>query len=90
MTYAATPPSSKAYRVDHGLQSDRTLKRSSREKGSRRTSDKEKDHERTRESDRRRRDREEDGDGRQALPEKVRSHLRQPLPLNFQLTKGPD
>jgi THO complex subunit 2 len=64
----------------HGLQSDRTLKRSSREKGredrSRRTSDKDKEHERTRESDRRRRDREEDGDGRQALPEKVRLHLR--------------
>ena len=61
------------------------MKRSSREKGredrSRRTSDKEKEHERTRESDRRRRDREEDGDGRQALPEKVRPHLRYFHPL---------
>jgi hypothetical protein len=58
-------------------QPDRASKRSSREKGredrSRRTSDKEKDHERTRDSDRRRRDREEDAsDGRQAPPEKVR------------------
>jgi hypothetical protein len=68
-------------------QSDRAPKRSSREKGgredrSRRSSDKEKDHERTRDSDRRRRDREEDAsDGRQAPPEKVRNlvllpHLR--------------